>query len=108
MDREVEVGDGARLVVRGLEDDGGVVSVDVELIEESGARWAATVLTLAEIGRLMRSYRDTGECLFGRYFRIRDLLILGTPTFESLAEVVEDLLRTGDYAFEFSPLDDEG
>lgn len=108
MDREVEVGNGARLVVRGIEEDGRVVNVDVELIEASGARWAATVLTLAEIGRLMRSYRDTGECLSGRYFRVPDLLILDTPTFESLTEVVEDLLRTGTYVFEFSALDDEG
>ncbi len=108
MDREVEVGKGARLVVRGIEGDGSVVNVDVELVEASGARWAATVLTLAEIARLMRSYRDTGECMSGRYFRVSDLMILDTPTFQSLTEVVEGLLRSGDYVLEFSALDDEG
>lgn len=108
MDREVEVGGRARLVVRGMEDDGTVENVDIELIEESGARWSATVLSLAEIGRLMSSYRETGECLSGSYFRVPDLLILATPTFESLAEVVEGLLREGTYHFELSPLDDEG
>jgi hypothetical protein len=107
MDREVKVGSGARLVVRGLEDDGTVRNVDIELVEESGARWSATVLTLGEIDRLMTSYHETGECLSGSYFRVPDLLILNRPTFESLIEVVEGLLRDGTYPFEFSPLDDE-
>jgi hypothetical protein len=78
MDREVEVGDGTRLLVRGMEDDGRVVNVDVEIVEATGARWVATVLTLAEISRLMRSYRESGECLSGRYSRVPDLMILDT------------------------------
>jgi hypothetical protein len=108
MDREVEVGHGARLVARGIEDDGRVDNADIELIEESGARWSATVLTLTEIGRLMRSYRETGECLSGSYFRVPDLLILDTPTFESLTDVVKGLVHDGAYPSELSPLDDEG
>lgn len=108
MDSEVEVGNGARLFVRGIDDDGTVDNVDIELVEQSGARWSATVLTLSEIGRLMRSYRETGECLSGRYFRVADLLILATPTLEALTEVVEGLLRDGTYQFELSLLDDEG
>lgn len=61
MDREVEVEGRARLVVRGVADDGTVESVDIKLIKESGARWSATVLTLAEVGRLMSRHRRTGE-----------------------------------------------
>jgi hypothetical protein len=108
MDREVEVGDGTRLLVRGMEDDGRVVNVDVEIVEATGARWVATVLTLAEISRLMRSYRESGECLSGRYSRVPDLMILDTPTFESLTEVVEDLLASGAHASEFAAVHDEG
>ena len=48
--------------MRGLNGDGSVDNVDIELVDETGIRRSATVLTLAEIDRLMRSYRDTGEC----------------------------------------------
>jgi hypothetical protein len=76
MDREIDVAEGFKLLVRGLEDDGSIASVDVELIDAYGARWSATVLTVPEIQRLMRLYRGTGECMQGAYFRVADLLIL--------------------------------
>jgi len=106
MDREVEVGGGARLVVRGIETDGAVVNADVELIDRDGQRWSATVLTVDEISRIIVRHRETGECLGGAYFRVPDLLILSDSSWASLVAIVEELLRTGEYRFEFSPLED--
>ena len=106
MNREVEVGDGFKLIVRGLEDDNSIANVDVELIDAYGARWSATVLTIAEIQRLMRLYRESGECMGGAYFRVADLLVLDEPSLASLVAVVEDLVRTGTHRFELAAIED--
>jgi hypothetical protein len=106
MDREIDVGAGARLIVRGVADDGSVANVDVELIDLHGARWSATVLTVGEIQRLMRLYRSTGECRGGAYFRVADLLILDEPSLTALVSVIEELVRTGTHRFELAPLEE--
>lgn len=104
MNSEIDVAGGFKLLVRGLEEDGSVVNVDVELIDADGARWSATVLTLPEIQRLMLRYRDTGECLGGAYFRVADLLILDEPSLASLVAVIEDLVRTETHRLELTPI----
>jgi hypothetical protein len=38
MDREFDVGAGARLIVLGIDDDGSVANVDVEVTDAHGAR----------------------------------------------------------------------
>lgn len=106
MDREVEVGSGFKLVVRGVADDDSVANVDVELMDGFGARWSATVLTIAEIQRLMRRYRDTGECMDGAFFRVPDLLILDEPTLDSLVAVIEELVRSETHRFELAPIEE--
>ncbi|MFI2485880.1 hypothetical protein ACH47X_03170 [Promicromonospora kroppenstedtii] len=69
MDREIDLGEGARIVVRGMDDGGSVVNADVELTVSDGSRGAATVLTLGEIARLMDTYRESGDCQSGAFFR---------------------------------------
>ncbi|MFE7508434.1 hypothetical protein [Promicromonospora sp. NPDC057488] len=104
MDREISLGGGARIVVRGMDGDGSVVNADVELIASDGTRWAATVLTLGEIARLMDAYRESGECRSGAFFRVPDLLILGTGTVDALVDVFRELVRTGEYRDELVEL----
>src|SRR4051794_95519 len=106
MAREIDFGGGTRLIVRGIEGDGSVSNVDVELIDAHGARWSATVLTVGEIQRLMRLYRSTGECSGGAYFRVPDLLILDEPTLTALVSVIEELVRSETHRFELAPLED--
>ncbi len=103
---EIEVGGGARLIVRGIDEHGSVANVDLELIDSHGARWSATVLTVGEIQRLMHGYRTTGECGGGAYFRVPDLLIIDDPTLPALVSVIEELLRTGNHKFELAPLEE--
>jgi hypothetical protein len=47
---------------------GRLCNVDVELRLADGSRWSATVFTLAEVDRVMRSWEASGEALGGRYF----------------------------------------
>lgn len=106
MDREISLADGFKLLVRGLDEDGSVSNVDIELVDAYGARWSATVLTIAEIQRLMRRYRDSGECLSGAFFRVPDLLILDEPTLGSLVAVIEDFVRTETHRFELAAIEE--
>ena len=106
MDREISLADGFKLLVRGLDEDGSVSNVDIELVDAYGARWSATVLTIAEIQRLMRRYRDSGECLSGAFFRVPDLLILDEPTLGSLVAVIEDFVRTETHRFERAAIEE--
>lgn len=104
MDREISLGEGARIVVRGMDDDDSVVNADVELIASDGTRWAATVLTLGEIARLIDANRESGECQSGAFFRVPDLLILSTGTVDALVDVFRELVRTGEYRAELVEL----
>lgn len=51
------------------EDLDAVCNVDVEVrLAADGSRWSPTMLTLAEVERLMKRWQRTGEELGGRYF----------------------------------------
>ncbi|GAA2222348.1 hypothetical protein GCM10010413_13770 [Promicromonospora sukumoe] len=108
MSHEIDLGEGARIVVRGVDDDGSVVNADVVLTVSDGTRWVATVLTLGEVARLMDSYRESGECQSGTYFRVPDLLILNTGTVDVLVDVFRALVRTGGYRHELVELGTDG
>ena len=101
---EIDLGEGARIVVRGVDGGCSVVNADVELTMPDGTRWSATVLTLGEVARLVDSYRESGECQSGAYFRVPDLLILNTGTVDALVDVFRELVRTGDYRHELVEL----
>lgn len=106
MDSEIPVATGFKLLVRGIEDDGSVRNADVELVDGHGARWSATVLTVAEVQRLMLLYRDTGECLGGAFFRVPDLLILNEPTLGSLVAIIEEFVRTETHQSELAAIEE--
>jgi hypothetical protein len=68
MNISADLGSGGRLTVRGVDDDGIVTNADVELVDAEGLRWSATVMTQPEIGRLMETWRSSGECQSGPSF----------------------------------------
>lgn len=98
---------GGSLTLRGADDDGTASNADVELTDTYGERWSATVMTLAEVARLMGTWEATGECQSGAYFRVPDLVIVRDPRREAVVEVFAELHRTGDHRHEMSRLLDE-
>ena len=80
MDFTSDLGLGGTLAVHGADSDGAVTNADIELTDADGKRWSATVLTMAEIDRLMGTWQHSGECQGGVYFRVPDLLIVATPS----------------------------
>jgi hypothetical protein len=98
---------GGHLSVRGASDDGTVTNADVELTDSNGQRWSATVMTLAEVDRLMTAWESSGECLGGAFFRVPDLLIVREPDRRAVVRLFTELHRTGEHRQEMNPLRDE-
>ncbi|WP_042422468.1 hypothetical protein [Streptacidiphilus anmyonensis] len=85
-----------------------VCNVDVEVrLTEDGSRWSATVLTFAEVERIMESWARTGEAQGGRYFRCSDGLIVRDPGVDNMTQVLAGLLDDGDFTQVLQRLDDE-
>ena len=90
------------------EDPETLCSVDVEVrLTEDGSRWSATIFTLAEVGRLMKRWSQTGEELGGRYFWCSDGLIVRDPGIDNMIQVLADLFDAGDLMQVLQRLDDE-
>lgn len=83
-------------------------NVDVEIVLPDGSRWAATLITIAEIRRLMTTWRDRdrGPAFGGRYFWCPDALIVREPGVANMAGVIAMLLRAPDFTDMFRRLPD--
>ncbi|MFD9093296.1 hypothetical protein [Streptomyces collinus] len=64
---------------------------------DSGERWSGTIYTLDDVRRTMDRREQTGECLGGRYSYVWDGLIVRDPGISGMVEVVDELVRSGDY-----------
>ncbi|RSM73412.1 hypothetical protein DMH04_41085 [Kibdelosporangium aridum] len=85
-------------VALGDDDPATVANADAWITLPDGTKWTATFLTHAEVGRIMDRWRDTGECLDGRYFRVGpDLVIIRSPGVAEMLAVATELVATGEY-----------
>jgi len=82
-------------------------TADVELVDVEGRRWSATVMTQPEVGRLMETWRSSGECQRGAHLRVPDLIIVRDPSLEAVIQVFAELHRTGDHRHEMTLLHEE-
>ncbi|MEU1079999.1 hypothetical protein ABZ368_07095 [Streptomyces sp. NPDC005908] len=71
--------------------------VDMWVIFDSGERWSGTIYTLDNVRHTMDRWRQTGECLDGRYFHVWDGLIVRDRGIPEMVDVVDDLVRSGDF-----------
>jgi hypothetical protein len=84
-----------------------VCNIDVEVHLADDSRWSATVFTVAEIGRLMKYWSQSGEALGGRYFWCSDGLIVRDPGVDNMTQVIAGLLDSGEFDQILQRLDDE-
>ncbi|MFI9508271.1 hypothetical protein [Nocardia sp. NPDC052566] len=68
-----------------------VENVDVEVRLPDGSRWSATMLTIAEVDRLMARWSETGEYGGGSYFWCSDGLIVREPGVSAMTAVLVGL-----------------
>ncbi|WP_203919549.1 hypothetical protein [Rugosimonospora africana] len=89
------------------EDLDAVCNVDLEVrLAADGSRWSATVFTVAEVGRLMDRWSQTGEEWGGRYFWCSDGLIVRDPGIGNMTEALSGLLDAGELTQVLRRLDD--
>ena len=88
------------------EDLEAVDNVDVDVRLADGSRWGATLLTLAEVARLMDSWSRTGEALSGRVFWCVNQLIVRDPGIDNMVAVLGGLIDSGEFTHIFKRLDD--
>lgn len=73
-----------------------VDNIDVEVRLTDGSRWSATVVTIAQVERLMKKWAMTGEALGGRYFSCADGLIVRDAGISAMTELIAGLLDSGE------------
>lgn len=72
-------------------------NVDVEVVLRDGSRWAATLVTVAEVDRLMAKWYGTGQASGGSYFWCPDTLVVRDPGITSMTGVIASLVHTPDF-----------
>jgi hypothetical protein len=96
------------LFMLGADDDmDSVENVDVEVIHADGSRWSATLISLAEIGRIMERWKASGEGLGGRYFQCDDLVVTRDGGLANMIEVLGALVRSGEFRCVLARIDIE-
>ena len=82
----------------GAQDDPETVeNVDIEVILTDGSRWSATLMTLAEIARIMMRWKATGENLSGTYFQCQDLIIVEQAGVTAAIDLLNGLVDSGEF-----------
>ncbi|MFG1681381.1 hypothetical protein ACGFNP_14555 [Nonomuraea sp. NPDC049269] len=69
---------------------------DATITLPDGTRRYATFMTPAVVSKVMDRWRDTGECLNGRYFWCSDQIIIRDPGLASMIAAVRDMIATGE------------
>ncbi|MGZ0146720.1 hypothetical protein ACXJJ3_06585 [Kribbella sp. WER1] len=85
-----------RLLLEEGESPESVCNVDGWIDTPDRGSWAATFLSLAEVGRLMERWRQTGENASGAYFAATDAIIIREPGVESIIAAAQHLVVTDD------------
>jgi hypothetical protein len=67
--------------------------LDIEVRLNSGGRFVGTVGTLLDVTSAMDRWAGTGECLAGRYFWAKDLVIVRDKRPTTIAAVIADLIE---------------
>jgi hypothetical protein len=74
-----------------------VEDIDVTVTLADGSRWSGSMLTLAQIARIMADWSVSGECLNGAYFQSQDLVIVKEAGIPAMTRLLDGLLATGDF-----------
>ncbi|WP_151011216.1 hypothetical protein [Micromonospora aurantiaca (nom. illeg.)] len=91
----VQLGGAEAVFMLGAADDADTVeNMDVEVTLGDGSRWSATLLTLAEIRRIMERWQRTGEGLSGAFFQCADLVIVDRGGIGAAVELLSRLVNT--------------
>lgn len=72
-------------------------NTDVIVTFKDGTRWVASFFTYQNIQTLVEKNKQTGECMFGKYFWSSDMILVDECSRERIEEVVKGLLDNGEF-----------
>lgn len=78
---------------------------DIEVILEDGRIFYATAFTFENIEWLRNKNHKTGECLSGRYFWAKNMLLVKRINRNEIEQVVEHLFRENEFESVFKRID---
>lgn len=70
--------------------------VDVVVTRADGSRWAATVCSFRHVQALTAKWSTSGECLGGRYFWAKNLILVTDTSRSTIEETMFDLIKSGE------------
>jgi hypothetical protein len=80
----------------GTDTEGSVANVDAIVDLPDGSSWALTLLTVDEMSRLLKVWRETGEVAYGSYFWAADQVIVPVSGIEAMTTAIRELVRSGE------------
>jgi hypothetical protein len=81
-------------------------NTDVIVTFENGKRWVATFFSYQNIPSLSEQYRQSGECLGGKYFVATDMVLVDVVSRERIEAVVAEMLKLNDFERYFAVCED--
>ncbi|WP_223808774.1 DUF7710 domain-containing protein [Rufibacter hautae] len=78
---------------------------DIDVILEDGTVYSATAFTFENIRFLREENSKTGECLSGRYFWAKDMLLVSQIERREIETIINHLIREGEFHFVFKRVD---
>jgi hypothetical protein len=76
-------------------------NVDAVIRFSEGDVWTVTFFTIQNIKSIVNRYQSSGECLSGKFFWARDLVIVEDLRPETIEATVLELIRSGEYVEAF-------
>lgn len=72
-------------------------NADADVVLSNGESRTVTFFTLKSIEEVMKRYKESGECLSGKFFWAKDLVIVESLDSEVIRKVVWELVESGEY-----------
>lgn len=76
-------------------------NVDVVVMLQNGAQRTVTFFTLKNIQTLLGKFRETKECLSGKYFWAKDMVIAENLKEETIRAIVNEMVANGEFESAF-------
>ena len=77
-----------------MDTDETVANVDAFVDLPDGSTWTLTIVTVAEVSRLLAKWKDTGEVANGSYFWAVDQLIVPEPGIPAMTAAIRELVQS--------------
>jgi hypothetical protein len=76
-------------------------NVDVVIRLAGGEIFYATFFTLKNLESIMKRYKETGECLSGRYLWAKNMIVVDDLHEKTIHAAIHDLVLSGEYLHAF-------